>query len=233
MDFSELLNRALQLGQNLPTERACCVHIPASSSSASVRLSVGDSASVFNKTLCLLVGALTLPGSQRPPADTPVSPESRQLWPGCSWESRSPPRSCLPAARWGGLFSGARHCRLAWRRACGSRSAPLLPLPRVKAECRVAAKSSALLQSAVTPGCRPHPRASFGTSHSAHSRPGNYRALGQVLGACQEGGRHGPSRARGAEPPKDLDHSPLQPKPGPSSEGLAPGSVCFRHIHYR
>lgn len=215
MDFSELLNRALQLGQNLPTERACCVHIPASSSSASVCLSVGDSASVFNKTLCLLVGALTLPGSQRPPADTPVSPESRQLWPGCSWESRSPPRSCLPAARWGGLFSGARHCRLAWRRACGSRSAPLLPLPRVKAECRVAAKSSALLQSAVTPGCHPHPRASFGTSHSAHSRPETTEPWGRCWVRARKGVGMGPPEHAGRSHPRTWTTARSNPSRAP------------------
>lgn len=46
-----------------------------------------------------------------------------------------------------------------------------------------------------------------------------------------EGQRGSPGHSR-AEAPKAMDCNPIQPRPGPSSVALAPGSVCFRHVHY-
>lgn len=175
------------------------------------------------------VGALTPPGLHPPPVDTPASPESRRPWAGCSQESQSPPRSCLSSSleQDAAVWPGEEH------EGQGQLRFSLYPQFRLNAVW--VQKSITLFQSAVTPGCCPHPQAGFGNSHSACS----HQETTKPWGRCQVCAGRGSTWLSWAQQGKGTQGHGLQPSPTqarPQFRGfssriclLSPRPLSFRY----
>ena len=120
-----------------------------------------------------------------------------------------PPRSCLPIAREGSSFleQGAAVWPGEGRKGQGQPSFSLYREFRLNATW--VQKSITLFQSAVTPGCRPHPQPGFGNSHSACSHQENTKPWGR----CQVCARRGSAWLSWAQQGRGTQGHALQPHP--------------------